>query len=159
MEGLVGYLKAQALQGNPSPFMAGLAKLLPLMLEGSKDAPIIVERVRRLPNLGSFDFLAVSLTWPGCPRGIAVYSFHESHSEFGVGEFDALLQGSGRFGERGAMAFNGGFLSRFRQPSALAGRAAARRKGRLGIAGGTRQRWAASRRRALPGGAAASPQN
>ena len=45
-EGLVGYLKAQALQGNPSPFMAGLAKLLPLMLEGSKDAPIIVERVR-----------------------------------------------------------------------------------------------------------------
>ena len=31
---------------NPSPFMAGLAKLLPLMLEGSKDAPIIVERVR-----------------------------------------------------------------------------------------------------------------
>ena len=38
-------LKTQALQGNPSPFMAGLAKLLPLMLEGSKDAPIIVERV------------------------------------------------------------------------------------------------------------------
>src|ERR1700733_5311487 len=34
-------LKTQALQGNPSPFMAGLAKLLPLMLEGSKDAPII----------------------------------------------------------------------------------------------------------------------
>jgi hypothetical protein len=28
-EGLVGYLKTQALQGNPSPFMAGLAKLLP----------------------------------------------------------------------------------------------------------------------------------
>ena len=45
-EGLVGYLKTQALQGNPSSFMAGLAKLLPLMLEGSKDAPIIVERVR-----------------------------------------------------------------------------------------------------------------
>ena len=44
-EGLVGYLKAQALQGNPSPFMAGLAKLLPLMLEGSKDAPLVVERV------------------------------------------------------------------------------------------------------------------
>ena len=44
--GQVGYLNAQALQGNPSPFMAGLAKLLPLMLEGSKDAPIIVERVR-----------------------------------------------------------------------------------------------------------------
>jgi hypothetical protein len=39
-EGLVGYLKTQALQGNPSPFMAGLAKLLPLMLEGSKDAPL-----------------------------------------------------------------------------------------------------------------------
>ena len=32
--------------GNPSPFMTGLAKLLPLLLEGSKDAPIIVERVR-----------------------------------------------------------------------------------------------------------------
>ena len=32
------------------------------------------------------------------------------------------------------MALNGGFLSRFRQPSALAGRAA-RRKGRLGFAG------------------------
>jgi hypothetical protein len=45
-EGLVGYLKAQALQNNPSPFMAGLAKLLPLMLEGSKDAPLVVERVR-----------------------------------------------------------------------------------------------------------------
>jgi hypothetical protein len=45
-EGLVGYPKTQALQGNPSPFMAGLAKLLPLMLEGNKDAPIIVERVR-----------------------------------------------------------------------------------------------------------------
>src|ERR1700733_294186 len=39
-EGLVGYLKTQALQGNPSPFMAGLAKLLPLMPEGSKDAPL-----------------------------------------------------------------------------------------------------------------------
>jgi hypothetical protein len=39
-EGLVGYLKIQALQSNPSPFMAGLAKLLPLMLEGSKDAPL-----------------------------------------------------------------------------------------------------------------------
>jgi hypothetical protein len=26
--------------------MTGLAKLLPLMLEGNKDAPIIVERVR-----------------------------------------------------------------------------------------------------------------
>jgi hypothetical protein len=39
-EGLVGYLKTQALQGDPSPFMAGLAKLLPLMLEGSKDAPL-----------------------------------------------------------------------------------------------------------------------
>ena len=39
-EGLVGYLKIQALQSNPSPFIAGLAKLLPLMLEGSKDAPL-----------------------------------------------------------------------------------------------------------------------
>ena len=28
-EGLVGYLKTQALQENPSPFMTGLTKLLP----------------------------------------------------------------------------------------------------------------------------------
>src|ERR1700722_2802019 len=35
-EGLVGYLKTQALQSNPSPFMPGLAKLLPLMLEATK---------------------------------------------------------------------------------------------------------------------------
>ena len=42
----MGYLKTQALQSNPSPFMTGLAKLLPLTLEGNKDAPIIVERVR-----------------------------------------------------------------------------------------------------------------
>ena len=36
---------AQALKDNPPPFMTRLAKLLPLMVEGSKDAPIIVERV------------------------------------------------------------------------------------------------------------------
>ena len=45
-EGLVGCLKKQAMLENPSPFMTGLSKLLPLMLEGNKDAPIIVERVR-----------------------------------------------------------------------------------------------------------------
>ena len=44
-DGLVGYLKTQALQSNPSPFMTGLSKLLPLMLEGSKDAPLVIERV------------------------------------------------------------------------------------------------------------------
>jgi hypothetical protein len=44
-EGLIGYLKTHALLANPSPFMTGLAKLLPLMLEGSKDAPLLVERV------------------------------------------------------------------------------------------------------------------
>ena len=44
-EGLVGYLKTQALLENPSPFMTGLSKLLPLMLEGNPDAPLIVERV------------------------------------------------------------------------------------------------------------------
>src|SRR5580700_5575256 len=44
-EGLVGYLKAQALQGNPSPFMAGLSKILPSVVEGNPDAPLIVERV------------------------------------------------------------------------------------------------------------------
>jgi hypothetical protein len=29
------------MKDNPSPFMTGLSKLLPLMLEGSKDAPIM----------------------------------------------------------------------------------------------------------------------
>ena len=38
-EGLVGYLV------NPSAFMTGLSKLLPSMLEGNPDAPLIVERV------------------------------------------------------------------------------------------------------------------
>ena len=28
------------MRDNPSPFMTGLAKLLPLLLEGSKDAPL-----------------------------------------------------------------------------------------------------------------------
>jgi hypothetical protein len=45
VEGLVGYLKKQALLENPSPFMTGLSKLLPSMLEGNPDAPLIVERV------------------------------------------------------------------------------------------------------------------
>ena len=44
-DGVAGYLYDQAIRDNPSPFMTGLAKLLPLLLEGSKDAPIIVERV------------------------------------------------------------------------------------------------------------------
>jgi hypothetical protein len=44
-DGIAGYLYDQAMKDNPSPFMTGLAKLLPLMLEGNKDAPIIVERV------------------------------------------------------------------------------------------------------------------
>jgi hypothetical protein len=39
-DGLVGYLKTQALQGNPSAFMTGLSKLLPLRLEASEDAPL-----------------------------------------------------------------------------------------------------------------------
>jgi hypothetical protein len=45
-DGIAGYLYDQAIRDNPSPFMAGLSKLLPLLLEGNKDAPIIVERVR-----------------------------------------------------------------------------------------------------------------
>jgi hypothetical protein len=45
-DGVAAYLYDQAMKDNPSAFMAGLAKLLPLMLEGNKDAPIIVERVR-----------------------------------------------------------------------------------------------------------------
>jgi hypothetical protein len=45
-DGVAGYLYDQAMKDNPSAFMAGLAKLLPLMLEGNKDAPIIVERVQ-----------------------------------------------------------------------------------------------------------------
>jgi hypothetical protein len=44
-EGLVGYLKKQAELVNPSAFMTGLSKLLPSMLEGNPDAPLIVERV------------------------------------------------------------------------------------------------------------------
>jgi hypothetical protein len=46
-EGLVGYLKAQALQTNPSPFMTGLSKLLPLLLEGNKGAPLRHEIIVR----------------------------------------------------------------------------------------------------------------
>jgi hypothetical protein len=44
-EGLVGYLKTQAQLANPSAFMTGLSKLLPLMMEGNPNAPLIVERV------------------------------------------------------------------------------------------------------------------
>ena len=44
--GLVGCFKEQAMLEIPSPFMTALPELLPLMLEGNKDAPIIVERVR-----------------------------------------------------------------------------------------------------------------
>jgi hypothetical protein len=44
-EGLVGYLKKQAELENPSAFMTGLSKLLPSMLEGNPDAPLIVERI------------------------------------------------------------------------------------------------------------------
>src|ERR1700732_4209914 len=44
-EGLIGYLKKQAELENPSAFMTGLSKLLPLMMEGNPDAPLIVERV------------------------------------------------------------------------------------------------------------------
>ena len=39
-EGLIGYLKTQALLANPSPFMAGLGKLLPLTLAGDPTAPL-----------------------------------------------------------------------------------------------------------------------
>ena len=44
-EGLIGYLKKQAELENPSAFMTGLSKLLPSMLEGNPDAPLLVERV------------------------------------------------------------------------------------------------------------------
>ena len=63
-EGLIGYLKKQAELENPSAFMTGLSKLLPLMLEGNPDAPLIVERVGRVgsaarkahagPSIGSW---------------------------------------------------------------------------------------------------------
>ena len=43
-EGLAGYPKKQALLENPSPFMTGPSKLLPMMLR-ELDAPLIVERV------------------------------------------------------------------------------------------------------------------
>jgi hypothetical protein len=42
---LIGYLRKQAELENPSAFMTGLSKLLPLMTEGNPDAPLIVERV------------------------------------------------------------------------------------------------------------------
>ena len=38
-------IKKQAELENPSAFMTGLSKLLPSMLEGNPDAPLIVERV------------------------------------------------------------------------------------------------------------------
>ena len=44
-EGLVGYLRKQAELENPSAFMTGLSKLLPSMLEGNPEAPLIVERI------------------------------------------------------------------------------------------------------------------
>jgi len=44
-DGIAGYLYDQAMKDNPSPFLTGLAKLLPLLLEGSKDAPLVIERV------------------------------------------------------------------------------------------------------------------
>ena len=44
-EGLIGYLKTQAELQNPSAFMTGLSKLLPSMLEGTPDAPLLIERV------------------------------------------------------------------------------------------------------------------
>jgi hypothetical protein len=42
---LVGYLTTQAQLQNPSAFMTGLSKLLPMMMEGNPEAPLIVERV------------------------------------------------------------------------------------------------------------------
>ena len=51
-EGLVGYLMTQAELENPSAFMTGLSKLLPLMLEGNPDAPLIVERVYYTRDVG-----------------------------------------------------------------------------------------------------------
>ena len=44
-EGLVGYLLQQARQGNPSPFMTGLSKLIPHQVEANVDASVIVEVV------------------------------------------------------------------------------------------------------------------
>jgi hypothetical protein len=44
--GLVGYLLQQARQGNPSPFMTGLSKLIPTQVEAKVDASIIVEVVK-----------------------------------------------------------------------------------------------------------------
>jgi len=44
-EGLVGYLKTQAIE-NPGPFMALLGKVLPLQVTGSADGPLIMRWVR-----------------------------------------------------------------------------------------------------------------
>jgi hypothetical protein len=43
-DGIVGYLKTQATK-NPGPFMALLAKVLPLQLTGPGDGPVQVAKV------------------------------------------------------------------------------------------------------------------
>ena len=55
-EGLVGYLKKQAELVNPSAFMTGLSKLLPSMLEGNPEAPLIVERFTTLEPVTHYPF-------------------------------------------------------------------------------------------------------
>jgi hypothetical protein len=49
-EGLVGYLKMQAIK-NPGPFMAQLGKILPLQITGADGGPVlIVTGVQRLTD-------------------------------------------------------------------------------------------------------------
>lgn len=49
-EGLVGYLKMQAIK-NPGPFMAQLGKILPLQITGADGGPVlIVTGVQRISD-------------------------------------------------------------------------------------------------------------
>jgi hypothetical protein len=43
---LVGYLLQQAQQSNPSPFMTGLAKLIPHQVDAKVDASLVVQVVK-----------------------------------------------------------------------------------------------------------------
>jgi hypothetical protein len=45
-EGLIGYLKDQALN-NPTAFMGLLGKVLPLTIKGDPTAPIVIQQIER----------------------------------------------------------------------------------------------------------------
>jgi hypothetical protein len=45
-EGLIGYLKDQALN-NPTAFMGLLGKVLPLTIKGDPTAPVVIQQIER----------------------------------------------------------------------------------------------------------------